>query len=215
MYANLGPGLEVDLAAPSSSGTEVLYSHEYVARRMRSRQRTRRRTYNLYEYVESSPVKYIDPLGLETFSAGPGIDLDLGFISFSLSADLNFGFGENGIFPSTISASITGAAGPGAGLYVGGGGHATVTNAPTVDALEGAGRAYQINTQGPGFAVIEGCAVGGGGAATYQGATYSLGTGLGGAAGIQNTDTISTPTGLLPWNPRAQWWFGLPNPFAD
>jgi hypothetical protein len=35
MYANLGPGHVAELDPPSSDGLDLLYSHEYVAARMR------------------------------------------------------------------------------------------------------------------------------------------------------------------------------------
>ena len=56
MYANLGPGHEAELDPPSPNGVDVLYSHEYVAERMRER--------NLYGYCGNSPLTFTDPKGL-------------------------------------------------------------------------------------------------------------------------------------------------------
>jgi hypothetical protein len=64
MYAaQLGPGLEFDLLPPSPNGVDVVYSHAAVLER--------RPRPNLYEYVESRPTKYVDPLGLECQDPGP------------------------------------------------------------------------------------------------------------------------------------------------
>ncbi len=58
MYADLGPGLEIDLDPPSPGGVELLFSHAYVQRYARS-------TVNLLSYVQGNPLKYVDPLGLK------------------------------------------------------------------------------------------------------------------------------------------------------
>lgn len=55
MYANFGPGMEVMLAPPSR-GPEIMYSHRYVAGRMRHG--------NLYGYCDNNPANWIDPSGL-------------------------------------------------------------------------------------------------------------------------------------------------------
>ena len=65
MYADLGPGQMIDLDPPSPDGMDVLYSHEYVAKRMRSRSLEERG--NLYGYVRNNPVNYVDPSGLIAF----------------------------------------------------------------------------------------------------------------------------------------------------
>ncbi len=57
MYANLGPGHIAELDPPPADGVDVLYSHEYVAERMRER--------NLYGYVGNSPLQNLDPEGLK------------------------------------------------------------------------------------------------------------------------------------------------------
>ena len=58
MYANLGPGQIAERDPPSPTGVDVLYSHEYVAERMRER--------NLYGYCSNDPTNATDPLGLYT-----------------------------------------------------------------------------------------------------------------------------------------------------
>ena len=63
MYADLGPSQMVDLDPPSPNGVDVLYSHEYVAERMREK--------NLYGYVGNNPVIYVDPHGLERIVGCP------------------------------------------------------------------------------------------------------------------------------------------------
>ena len=62
MYANLGPGMEVALASPSS-GPEVMYSHQYVAGRILQR--------NLYGYCDNNPINWMDPSGLKKLPAPP------------------------------------------------------------------------------------------------------------------------------------------------
>ena len=57
MYADLGPGQEIDLDPPPPNGVDVLYSHDYVAARIRVDD-------NLYQYCDSSPVNLTDPSGL-------------------------------------------------------------------------------------------------------------------------------------------------------
>jgi len=67
MYADLGQGQMLDLDPPSPNGVDLLYSHEYVARRMR-RWRSRRDalpTTNLYVYVHGRPTVFVDPFGLQ------------------------------------------------------------------------------------------------------------------------------------------------------
>jgi len=84
MYADLGPGLEAVIAMPSTDGTNVIYGHEYVARRMRMLKRSSARyppaaglavppggTFvgpvsglNQFAYVSSQPVNLVDPAGL-------------------------------------------------------------------------------------------------------------------------------------------------------
>ncbi|MCD4726504.1 MAG: hypothetical protein K8R46_02505 [Pirellulales bacterium] len=56
MYANLGPGHTIELDPPSPNGVDLLYSHEYVAERMRER--------NFYGYCDNNPMNKIDPTGL-------------------------------------------------------------------------------------------------------------------------------------------------------
>ncbi len=58
MYANLGPGQIAERDPPSPNGVDVLYSHEYVAERMRER--------NLYGYCGNSPTNATDPTGLQS-----------------------------------------------------------------------------------------------------------------------------------------------------
>lgn len=68
MYADLGPGQTIELDKPSPIGSDLLYSHEYVADRMRGRMRrptTLAERTNLYAYVTNNPTKYVDPSGLE------------------------------------------------------------------------------------------------------------------------------------------------------
>lgn len=72
MYADLGLGQMIDLEPPSANGVDLLYSHEYVARRIRGRRpppsSPAERT-NLYAYVTNNPVNRVDPWGLQ---AEPG-----------------------------------------------------------------------------------------------------------------------------------------------
>jgi len=76
MYpAHLGQGMTIDLDPAPATGADVLYSHEYVAKRGKrprpSREDVEQRyplllteETNLYEYVGSSPLSRIDPSGL-------------------------------------------------------------------------------------------------------------------------------------------------------
>jgi hypothetical protein len=57
MYANLGPGREIALDAQVGN---LLYSHDYVARRRLAS----RGTMNQYAYCEGNPLSLADPLGL-------------------------------------------------------------------------------------------------------------------------------------------------------
>jgi hypothetical protein len=75
MYADLGPGLEADISPPSPDGSNIFYSHEYVAERMRQRVANRPTGFidpyphgdlNPYGYAENSPVNATDPTGLAT-----------------------------------------------------------------------------------------------------------------------------------------------------
>ena len=61
MYADLGPGQMVELDPPSPNGVDVLYSHEYVAERMRER--------SLYGYCGNDPTTLTDPSGLYSIDA--------------------------------------------------------------------------------------------------------------------------------------------------
>ena len=68
MYADLGPGRMLDLDPPSPNGVDLLYSHEYVANRMRgqlSRPPTLAERTSLYSYVTNNSVNYVDPSGLK------------------------------------------------------------------------------------------------------------------------------------------------------
>ncbi len=64
MYANLGPGQIAERDPPSPNGVDVLYSHEYVAERMRER--------NLYGYCNNDPLTKADPSGLKPNDRRPG-----------------------------------------------------------------------------------------------------------------------------------------------
>ena len=57
MYANLGPGQIAERDPPSPNGVDVLYSHEYVAERMRER--------NLHGYVRNNPLIHTDSIELQ------------------------------------------------------------------------------------------------------------------------------------------------------
>ena len=57
MYADLGPGQEIDLDPPPPNGVDVLYSHDYVASRTGLSD-------NLYQYSDGNPVNLTDPSGL-------------------------------------------------------------------------------------------------------------------------------------------------------
>jgi len=78
MYADLGPGQMLDLDPLSPNGVDLLYSHEYVAGKMKSRASRRRalsianEQTNLYVYVDSNPIRYVDPMGLEPITIGVG-----------------------------------------------------------------------------------------------------------------------------------------------
>lgn len=68
MYANLGTGQMIDLDTPSPNGVDLLYSHDYVANRLRSDMMsspTLAERTNLFAYVTNNPINYVDPLGLK------------------------------------------------------------------------------------------------------------------------------------------------------
>jgi len=65
MYHDLGQGQEIELEPPSSTGVDVLYSYQYMLRKIR-----RRPDSNLYRYADGNPAKSTDPTGLEPVATG-------------------------------------------------------------------------------------------------------------------------------------------------
>ena len=148
-----------------------------------------------------------------TLSVGGNADLHAGLVHLSGGTDLNVGFWY--LIPMEFSWTLTAGGGPGLGAGAGCGVHATITNAISVDQLNGPGTNYGLN-----------CGVGGVGWVTghngsfnpvYNGMEFSTGPMLptfGGGIYADNTVTDTILSGLLPWNPDAEWWFGLSNPFG-
>ena len=73
MYAQmLGPGRVAELDPPSRDGVDVLYSDEYVAKRIREANSDRIEgegmQRNLYSYCHGNPLSRVDPNGLRDFT---------------------------------------------------------------------------------------------------------------------------------------------------
>lgn len=67
MYASLGPGQMIDLDTPSPNGMDLIYTHDYVARRSRewtAHKSGKKILANMYEYCDGKPLEMVDPLGL-------------------------------------------------------------------------------------------------------------------------------------------------------
>ena len=65
------PGMMLDLVGPSPNGVDLKWSHPYSDAQP-YRNPSRYRSSNLYTYVDNSPIRYVDPSGLEGQPAEQG-----------------------------------------------------------------------------------------------------------------------------------------------
>jgi RHS repeat-associated protein len=154
---------------------------------------------NPYRYVGNSPTNSVDSTGLNTIGGGVTGDLTLFTIHFSIALTINVSLED-------VSIGVTTGGGPAAGMGFGGGLEATHTNARNTEMMGGPGRQTGYNTT----ATLSGAVVSGDG---YSG--ISIGGKANAGGGVYSDETQTTQaTGLWPWNPDAQWWFGMSNPLS-
>jgi RHS repeat-associated protein len=164
---------------------------------------------NVFRYVVNAPTMYTDPSGFATVGAGFGGDAHVAILHFQCSADVSVGFWW--IIPMDICVGIQVGAGPAIGASVGSNVHGTWTNAESTEELNGEGREIGAGAAVGSVDFIEGGPAAGG--PNYHGVTVGVGPTLGAGVHYDNTETASS-TWYFPWNAKAKWWFGIPNPFA-
>jgi RHS repeat-associated protein len=166
---------------------------------------------NLYRYVGNAATMWVDPSGKATGGAGLGFNLSAGIVHISGQVDVSIGFWWG--IPMDFSIGGTLGGGPGLGLGAGVDTHITGTNAAGTADLQGPGTQAGIATPVGGIEYVEGGEGGDWQSPTYQGGTIGVGPQVGGGVYADNTETGSS-VWLFPWNKKAKWWLGIPNPFS-